>query len=104
MTFLNLPDLSFLEGLLDIFPFASNDLEARKALWNIMARILVRIQESELSPSSLYHHVALLTSKVDLIEDELLNQQLGDTGNENESLTSPGSKADAKITSVSFLN
>ncbi|KAF7823301.1 Protein saal1 [Senna tora] len=94
-------DLSFLEGLLDIFPFASDDLEARNALWNIIARVLVRIRETEMSPSSLDRHVSVLVTKVDLIEDELLNQPLDDSRHGNE-------RPDARITSlrrmISILN
>ncbi|KAI9076221.1 hypothetical protein K1719_041794 [Acacia pycnantha] len=101
-------DLSFVEGLLDIFPFASDDMEARNALWNIIARVLVRIRETEMSPSSLYRYVSVLAGRVDLIEDELLNQQLDDSGHGHESFHPPGSTADARITSlrrmISILN
>lgn len=103
MAYWYLADLSFLEGLLDIFPFASDDLEARNALWNIIARILVRVRETEMSGSSLYRYVSVLVSKVDLIEDELLNQQLDDSRHGHESSSPPGSTADARFTSVSFL-
>ncbi|XP_061345407.1 uncharacterized protein LOC133291199 isoform X2 [Gastrolobium bilobum] len=72
-------DLCLFAGLLDIFPFASDDLEARNALWNVIARIMVRVRETEMSPSSVYNYVAVLVRKSDLIEDELLNQQLGST-------------------------
>ncbi|XP_027341639.1 protein saal1 isoform X2 [Abrus precatorius] len=100
-------DWSLLGGLLDIFPFASDDAEARNALWNVIARILVRIRETEMSPSSLYHYVLVLVGKIELIEDELLNQQV-DSGHEPESLSSPGSTADARNTSlgriISILN
>lgn len=94
-------DLRLLGGLLDIFPFASDDVEARNALWNVIARILVRVRETEMSPSSLHHYVSVLVGKLDLIEDELLNQQV-EPGHEQESLYSPGSAASARNTSVSF--
>lgn len=89
-----LPDSCLLAGLLDIFPFASDDLEATNAIWNAIARILVRIRETEMSPPSVCNYVSVLVGRIDLIEDELLNQQ--------ESLSSPGSTADAINTSVSF--
>ena len=76
MTFWTHPDLNFLQGLLDIFPFASDDLEARSALWNIMARLLFHVRESELSPSALREYVSVLASKSELIEDDLLDCQL----------------------------
>ncbi|KAL1298715.1 hypothetical protein HN51_043019 [Arachis hypogaea] len=92
-------DFGLLAGLLDIFPFASDDLEARNALWNVIARIMVRIQETEISPSSLYHYVSVLVNKTDMIEDELLNQQLVNSSHEQEGL-SPGSTVDARNTSL----
>ncbi|KAG4972225.1 hypothetical protein JHK85_038646 [Glycine max] len=100
-------DLRLLDGLLDIFPFASDDVEARNALWNVIARILVRIRETEMSPSSVHHYVSVLVRKLDLIEDELLNQQV-ESGHEQESLSYPGSTANARDTSlgriISILN
>lgn len=100
-------DLRLLGGLLDVFPFASDDVEARNALWNVIARILVRVRETEMSPSSLHHYVSVLVGKLDLIEDELLNQQV-EPGHEQESLYSPGSAASARNTSlrriISILN
>lgn len=103
MTYWYLPDLPFLEGLLDIFPFASDDMEARNALWNTLARVLVRIRETEMNPSSLHRYVSVLAGRVDLIEDELLNQQLDDSRHGQESFHPPGSTADARIISVSYF-
>jgi hypothetical protein len=91
---LSLPDWRLLGGLLDIFPFASDDLEARNAVWNVLARILVRIHETEINSPSLCHFVSVLVRRIDLIEDELLNQQCVDS--------SSGSTTDARNTSVSF--
>ncbi|KAK2424127.1 hypothetical protein QL285_034520 [Trifolium repens] len=85
-------DWRLLGGLLDIFPFASDDLEARNAVWNVLARILVRIHETEINSSSLCHFVSVLVRRIDLIEDELLNQQCVDS--------SPGSTTDARNTSL----
>ncbi|CAN6692247.1 unnamed protein product [Malus baccata var. baccata] len=72
------PDLPFLQGLLDLFPFSSDDLEARSALWNIIARLLVLVKEKEMSPSVLQQYVLVLVNKSDAIEDDLLDFQLGD--------------------------
>ncbi|CAK8535326.1 unnamed protein product [Lathyrus sativus] len=85
-------DWCLLGGLLDIFPFASDDLEARNAVWSVLARILVRIHETEMNSSSLCHFVLVLVRRIDLIEDELLNQQCVDY--------SPGSTADTRNTSL----
>ncbi|CAN0916605.1 Protein saal1 [Linum grandiflorum] len=70
-------DLSLLESLLDLFPFASDDPEARSALWSTIARLLVRVNEPALTPSSLHRYVTVLVSKSDSIEDELLDRQTG---------------------------
>ena len=51
-----------------MFPFASDDLEARSALWSIIARILVQAQENEMDRSSLFQYVSVLVGKSDLIE------------------------------------
>ncbi|XP_058779747.1 uncharacterized protein LOC131653576 isoform X2 [Vicia villosa] len=85
-------DWCLLGGLLDIFPFASDDLEARNAIWSVLARILVRIPETEMNSSSLCHFISVLVRRIDLIEDELLNQQCVDY--------SPGSTADTRNTSL----
>ncbi|KAK9939941.1 hypothetical protein M0R45_016621 [Rubus argutus] len=73
-------DMPFLQGLLDVFPFTSDDLEARSALWNIVARLLVRVRENEMSSSALQQYVSVLVSKSDVIEDDLLDCQLGGLG------------------------
>ncbi|KAF7850511.1 hypothetical protein BT93_L5431 [Corymbia citriodora subsp. variegata] len=68
-------DLPFLQGLLDILPFAANDIEARNALWSIIVRLLVHIKESEMGISSLYQYVSVLASKCDMIDEDLLDHQ-----------------------------
>ncbi|XP_014498326.1 protein saal1 [Vigna radiata var. radiata] len=95
-------DLNLLGGLLDIFPFASDDVEARNALWNVIARILVRIREPEMSLSRVHHYVSVLVTKLDLIEDELLNQQV-ESGDEQHNLGSPGSAANARNASLGMI-
>ncbi|KAK9078512.1 hypothetical protein SSX86_002569 [Deinandra increscens subsp. villosa] len=67
-------DLVFLQGLLDMFPFASDDLDARNALWDIISRLLAQFQQAEMN--SLYQIISVLASKSDLIEEELLDNQL----------------------------
>ncbi|CAJ2660102.1 unnamed protein product [Trifolium pratense] len=71
---------------------SQDDLEARNAVWNVLARILVRIHETEMNSSSLCQFVSVLVRRIDLIEDELLNQQCVDS--------SPVSTTDAKNTSL----
>ncbi|XVF69061.1 hypothetical protein PTKIN_Ptkin11bG0050800 [Pterospermum kingtungense] len=78
-------DLPFLQGLFDIFPFTLDDLEAKCAVWSIIARLLVQVRENEISASGLHQYVLILLSKSDLIEDDLFDQ-LFDKNKENESL------------------
>nr|XP_011460692.1 PREDICTED: uncharacterized protein LOC101308452 isoform X2 [Fragaria vesca subsp. vesca] len=73
-------DMLFLQGLLDVFPFTSDDIEARSALWNIIARLLLRVKENKISLSTLQQCVSVLVSKSDVIEDDLLDCQLGGLG------------------------
>lgn len=68
-------DSCFLQGLFDIFPLASDDNEARSALWSIIARLLCSYQKLEISTAVLQQFVSVLVSNVDVIEDELLDPQ-----------------------------
>ncbi|KAK3033542.1 hypothetical protein RJ639_034003 [Escallonia herrerae] len=89
-------DFLFLQGLFDVLPFALHDTEARSALWSIVARLLVPVQEEEISLSSLHQYVLVLSSKSDLIEEELLDHQLDGSNVERQSLTSASVKANAR--------
>ncbi|GLT82081.1 hypothetical protein SLE2022_004930 [Rubroshorea leprosula] len=89
-------DLPFLQGLLDIFPFASDDLEARRALWSAIARLLVNVQEDEISASDLREYVSVLVSKTDLIEDDLLDDQVDEKIKENGGLGICGLQSNAR--------
>uniref|UniRef100_A0A5B7BF14 Protein saal1 n=1 Tax=Davidia involucrata TaxID=16924 RepID=A0A5B7BF14_DAVIN len=93
-------DLSFLQGLLDIFPFTSDDMEARSAIWSIVARLLIRVQESEMSLSSLHQYVSVLVSKSDVIEEDLIDYQLDDSNEEHENSTTSGAKLNARTTAL----
>ncbi|KAG6678968.1 hypothetical protein I3842_14G107900 [Carya illinoinensis] len=95
-------DLRFLQGLLDIFPFASDDLEAQSALWNIIARLLLHVRENEMSQSSLSQYVSVLASKSDLIEDILLDYQLDDCSDKDKGMTT-STKSNAKTTAITRL-
>ncbi|XP_057805146.1 uncharacterized protein LOC131020385 isoform X2 [Salvia miltiorrhiza] len=91
-------DLSFLQGLFDVFPFASEDTEAQIAIWSIISRILTVLQEREMTPSVLNFLVSILASKLDLIEDELLAHP-SDRGEHSTPDTS-GTKVDARLISM----
>ncbi|XP_027773633.1 protein saal1 isoform X2 [Solanum pennellii] len=78
-------DTLFLEGLLGVFPFASDDTEARSAIWSILARLLVRIQKTD--PSNLHQHVSVLTSTSEVVEDELLIYDVDDSSEDHRSST-----------------
>lgn len=101
MILLIYPDLSFLQGLLDIFSFAGDDLEARDAVWSIIARILVHVQENVISRPRLFEYVSLLVSKTDLIEDDLLDQRPTESNKEENVLTSACMKSNSRCISVS---
>ncbi|GAV76725.1 hypothetical protein CFOL_v3_20198 [Cephalotus follicularis] len=88
-------DLPFLRGLMDIFPFTLDDFEAQSALWSVIARLLVRVQEDKMSPSDLHQLVSILVSGNDYIEDGLLEHRLGDSHQEQESLTPSGPRSTA---------
>lgn len=95
------PDFMCLQGLLDIFPLVSDDVEARSALWSIIARLLVRVKENEMSLSILHQYVLVLVSKTDIIEDDLLDQQLDNPNEECKSSTSSSIKLDTRSIAVS---
>lgn len=100
-------DLPFLQGLLEVFPLASDDVEARSALWSIIARLLVRARENDMSLSSLHQYVLVLARKSEIIEDDLLNRQSDNSCEETKDLTSSSSKSNrstALTRIVSILN
>nr|BAF36360.1 hypothetical protein [Ipomoea trifida] len=70
------------DGLFSLFPFASADAEARSALWSIIARLLIQVQEIELSPLQLHQYVSVITSETEVIEEELLDHQSNDSNEE----------------------
>ncbi|KAL8057749.1 hypothetical protein ABFX02_04G204100 [Erythranthe guttata] len=72
-------DLNFLQGVFNVFPFASDDAEAQSAIWSVIARLLMLVQESEMSPSIFHFLVSILASKLDLIEDEILVRPCAET-------------------------
>ncbi|EFH50353.1 predicted protein [Arabidopsis lyrata subsp. lyrata] len=77
-------DFSFLEGLFSTLPFASDDVEARRAFWNVIARLLARVNESEINTLCLSQYILVLLSKADIIEDDLLDTQLEDSNEESQ--------------------
>ncbi|RID73871.1 hypothetical protein BRARA_B00997 [Brassica rapa] len=80
-------DFSFLEGLFSTLPFASDDVEARRAIWSVIARLLARVNESEIDTFCLRQYVLVLLRNSDIIEDDLLDIQLEEDSKE-ESLNS----------------
>nr|VDD20383.1 unnamed protein product [Brassica oleracea] len=80
-------DFSFLEGLFSTLPFASDDVEARRALWSVIARLLARVNESEIDASCMRRYILVFLRNSDIIEDDLLDIQLEEDPKE-ESLNS----------------
>ncbi|XP_077245153.1 ARM repeat superfamily protein isoform X2 [Tasmannia lanceolata] len=71
-------DTPFLQGLLDILPFVSDDSQARSALWSVLARVLVHIEGNAMTPSILQQYASVLIDKSDLIEEDLEDHRLED--------------------------
>lgn len=74
-----------MQELLDLFPFASDDAEARKAIWSIISKLSVQIEETDMSPSTLHQLLSVLVSKSELIEEELFDHELDDSNGNHES-------------------
>lgn len=64
-------DFSFLQGLLDILPFVSDDPQARNALWCTVARLLSRVIINDISISSLHEFASVFVGKSHLIEEDI---------------------------------
>lgn len=96
------PDFLFLGCLLDIFPFASDDAEARNAMWSIISILLLQFQDVEVTPSILEQHVSVLVSNSDLIKEELFDHELGDSNINHES-SSDHAVPNPRITAVSLI-
>ena len=95
-------DLLLLQSLLDLLPFTSDDLEARNALWSVLARLLLRVKDIEMSPFSLYQYVSALVGKSSLIEDALLDSEWDRPSENNEMLTTSEAKLNSKTSAVSY--
>ncbi|KAL3518473.1 hypothetical protein ACH5RR_021062 [Cinchona calisaya] len=80
-------DSGFLQGIFDIIPFAYDDMEAKSALWRILERLLICIEVGELNKSSLRPYVSILVNKSDTIEEELVDIQVHDASEEDETFT-----------------
>nr|GLL43157.1 hypothetical protein Itr_chr12CG29470 [Ipomoea trifida] len=75
--------------------------EARSALWSIIARLLIQVQEIELSPLQLHQYVSIITSETEVIEEELLDHQSNDS-NEECGSSATLAKLAARNVAVSF--
>ncbi|XP_010535642.1 PREDICTED: uncharacterized protein LOC104810888 isoform X2 [Tarenaya hassleriana] len=93
-------DFSFLEGVFSILPFASDDIEVRRALWNVISRLLVRVNESEITISCLHRYAMVLVRTSDIIEDDLLDLQPDEPNEELESSVSPEKKPTARFIAI----
>lgn len=76
-------DVDFLQGILSIFSFASDDTEAKSALWSITARVLRSVEENTMSTLDLRWCVSILVSNYHLIEEALLDHEVEDDSNED---------------------
>ena len=88
---LSLSDFAFLHDLLDILPFVTDDSQARNALWSILVRLLVQVEDNDLSSSTLCHFASVFSQKSSLIEEDLaghLRQNFEKINSTNMSKTS----------------
>lgn len=92
--------MDFLHGLLDIIPFASDDMEARNALWDIISRLLAQFQQEKMNSIILYKYLSIFASKIDIIEEELLDHQLTSS---NQDQTGSGRTLRIRTAAVSFI-
>ncbi|CAN7038242.1 unnamed protein product [Brassica rapa subsp. trilocularis] len=93
-------DFSFLEGLFSTLPFASDDLEARRAIWSVIARLLARVNESEIDTFCLRQYVLVLLRNSDIIEDDLLDIQLEDSKEESLNSFPPQGKSSSRAIAI----
>ncbi|XP_042509902.1 uncharacterized protein LOC122085508 isoform X2 [Macadamia integrifolia] len=96
-------DLPFLQGLLENFPLVSDDLEARSALWSVLARLLVQVKEDDMSPSKLHNCVAILVENSDFIEEDLIDHQEEDSSEDFKSSSTSGTKSTLRTTALNHL-
>ncbi|KAL4199912.1 hypothetical protein AMTRI_Chr03g53660 [Amborella trichopoda] len=66
-------DLPFLQGLLDLLPSVSDDSQARHALWSVLARILVKVQDADMGSLYLRQYASVLMRKSDVIIEDIID-------------------------------
>ncbi|XXG86064.1 hypothetical protein AAC387_Pa11g1038 [Persea americana] len=93
-------DLSFLQGLLDVLPFVSDDSQARGALWSVLARVLVQVEVDSMSQSSLQQYGSVLIDKSELIEEDLDSHKLEDSTDDNGISNISRKQSDSMVTSL----
>ncbi|XP_073154189.1 uncharacterized protein [Henckelia pumila] len=64
-------DLDILQGILEAIPFADCHVITQASMWSIIARLLNVVQESEVTSSFLNRLVSILSSKLDLMKQEV---------------------------------
>ncbi|OVA17895.1 hypothetical protein BVC80_1835g291 [Macleaya cordata] len=94
-------DVPFLQGLLDTIPYVSDDSEARHALWSVVGRLLLNVQEHMITPSLLNQYVSALVDKSDFIEEDLVDHKQEDLDEDHMSSKAFDIKRNARITAVS---
>ncbi|KNA21994.1 hypothetical protein SOVF_038050 isoform B [Spinacia oleracea] len=95
-------DFLLLQSLLDLFPFTSEEFEARNALWSILARLLVRAQEAEMSSSRFSQFVLMLVDRSDMLEDALLESDW-EKSPKRDNLTTSEAKFDSSTAAIKCI-
>ncbi|XP_068648766.1 uncharacterized protein [Aristolochia californica] len=95
-------DVTFLESLLEILPLVSDDLQARSALWSILARLLLQIEEIVVVTSSLQKYATVLIEKSNSVVEDLEDHQAEDSAEGDKELNCQKT-ANAKVTSLAKI-
>ncbi|PKA56815.1 hypothetical protein AXF42_Ash002118 [Apostasia shenzhenica] len=72
-------DYEFIEALVNTFPIVSDDIQARNALWSILARLLVRVPKKDVSILATNHLVSIFLEKSNLLKEDLAGHPLEDS-------------------------
>lgn len=97
-----LPDFQFLKGLIDVLPFVNDDSQTRSALWTVLDKLLLQIEENVDVSSNVHQFVLILLDKSSLIEDDLSHHAVSNCSDNSCSDHGEG-KTCAVATSVSFF-
>lgn len=91
--------------MLDILPFTSDDSQAQSAYWNVLAKVLIKIEErtSNESLTKMQWHYAVLLNKSDLIMEDVFNQHTDEPTDDEKLLNGSARGTNSRTISVSLF-